>query len=237
MLAATDADSVQRTLRLHATGVAVAVTVGVVVLCSLRVASSSLVVATGVLCLTATVSTMKLGILQGLDQMRHYSLAVFASTAIYAVFTASLVAVDRISVPWCVAAAAAGNAAIAIWPAPGRDVGADLGDPIGYATSLKFGFPTAAGAVAALLLYRLDLIVVSGSGGAPSAGLYAIALAVTELIWIAPTAAAQALVPHAAKASPTIDTARLCRSLMVLMIASAAGVADRRADGRTVGFR
>jgi O-antigen/teichoic acid export membrane protein len=93
---------------------------------------------------------------------------------------------------------------------------------VDYRSAVRFGVPTAAGAVGAMLLYRLDVLLVSLWSGVDSAGLYVVALAYTEIVWIVPTAAAQALVPHAAQADSRIDTGRLCRSVVVLMVVVAA---------------
>ena len=214
-----DVASVRRLLTRHLAGVSVLVVVGVAVTMIYSARTPALVVSVGLLCLSATALTLRLGVLQGLDEMKSYSMAALASTAVFALGLVLLTFINAASVTSFVLAAAAGQAVSALWPP--RRVGRSAStayDRLKYRTALRFGVPTAIGAVSALLLYRLDVLLLSWWSDLSNVGLYSVALAVTEVIWVVPTAAAQAIVPHASKQNPTLDTARLSRVVVLLMV-------------------
>lgn len=216
-----DLSAVRRLLRWQLAGAAFVVTAGVGLTVAIDSEDPTLWAATGLLCVTATAATIRLGVLQGLDEMRGYSVASMLSTVLYAAVLLVLVIADRVSVTEFVLAAALGQTVVVCWPARDRRHLRTSGSTPQYRAAVRFGLPTAAGAVSALLLYRLDVLLVTLWSGVQEAGWYSVALAYTELTWVVPTAAAQALVPHAAKPDPTVDTPRLCRSVVLFMVVAA----------------
>lgn len=190
--------------------------------------SPGLIAATVALCISGAVMTLKLGVLQGCNQMRRYSVAAFASTAIFVVGIAGLAVTGTASVTSFVLAATAGQTVAAAWPVGRRAVtqsSETAAATVGYRRALRFGLPTAAGAVAAMLLYRLDVVLLTWWSDLDSVGLYSVALAVTEVVWVVPTAAAQALIPRASRGAGSFDTAQLSRLVVVFMVATSIAVA------------
>lgn len=213
-----DLPVVKRLLVRHLATVAILVALVALPLWKVSDVDSGIVAATVLLCLTATGSTLKLGILQGLNQMKRYSLAALSSTVVFAAVLCVLVLCGAVSVVSFVCAAAVGQLVTAAWPAPDhRDVPSAPG-LVSYRSAIAFGLPTAMGAVAAMLLYRADLFLVSWWDDIDAVGLYSVALAYTEVIWVIPTAAAQAVVPLAARPDSKLNTPRVSRTVVALML-------------------
>jgi O-antigen/teichoic acid export membrane protein len=68
-------------------------------------------------------------------------------------------------------------------------------------------------------LYRLDVALVALWRSPAEAGLYIVALAVTEVLWVLPNSAAQAIVPRSTSVTSTLDVSRVSRVLVALMAA------------------
>lgn len=207
--------SVRQRLRIQLGLVAALATAGTALLIVASDISVTLLVVAAGMFVASAAATMKLGLLQGLNRMAAYSTAVVSSNAVFVGSLALIVVAGSLTVSGAILCAALGQVTIALWPT-GSDSTAGDSERVSTAEVLRFSIPAGAGAVATALLYRLDVLLVSAWAGAPAAGVYSVALAWTEAVWMVPTAVAQALVPHAAGSDSTLDTATLTRRTVAI---------------------
>jgi O-antigen/teichoic acid export membrane protein len=81
--------------------------------------------------------------------------------------------------------------------------------PATYRAALRFGLPASGGELLTLATFRLDLVLVAAFLSRREVGLYAVALALSELLWVVPDGVAQVLLPHVAGQPGRRDTGRL----------------------------
>lgn len=175
--------------------------------------------ATALLAWTTSGAVLKLGLLQGSDRMRAYGLSMLTGVLFYTVGVVGLALAGRGSVVAFLVAAVAGKAVTAAWRT--RDVRrkgrTSVAVVVAYRDAVSFGATTMLGGLATLALYRLDVALVAWWRSTAEAGVYSVALAVAEVLWVLPNSAAQALLPRASEALPTVDTAKVCRVLVAGM--------------------
>lgn len=188
---------------------------------------------TGGLCVAQTGSSVRLGMLHGLNDLRRYSIAGFAGVVATLAVVAALAVAKSASVETFLIAAIVGQTLVSVWPIESRgrpDTRASSEQhqtqvSLRYVDAIRFGLPTAIGGLVAMLLYRVDVLLVSAFGNEGMAGVYSVSLAVTEIIWVLPTAVAQALLPRSASGGSPHDTARVCRISFAATLAVAVAVA------------
>jgi O-antigen/teichoic acid export membrane protein len=111
-------------------------------------------------------------------------------------------------------------------PEPGRE-------PAGLRSATSFGMKTYASNVLQMLNYRLDLFILSGIAGRIAVGHYAVAVAVTSVLWLLPRALADVLFPRVAALSASeepsdhdqralVETKTLRHTVAIAAVASAA---------------
>ena len=142
---------------------------------------------------------------------------------LYAAGALLCVMFDGATVTTFLLAAAVGKLGVACWPIRSSTTEAS-GSGDSYVEALRFGLPAMFGGIVTLAMYRLDVAYVALWSSTADAGLYSVALAVAEILWILPNAAAQLVIPRAARSTPAEDTAAVCRVLSVSMSVMAIGV-------------
>lgn len=195
--------------------------VGISVLALLAGASLALTGATALLCWATGSAVLRLGLIQGTGRMRAYGAATVVGTAAYAVMAMALAATGHPSVAAFLVAAAVGKMCMALWPVRNQPTGVHCPS---HREAFRFGVPSMLGGIATLAMYRMDVALVAWWGSTSDAGLYSVALAIAEVLWILPNAASQAVLPRAAQAVSALDTAMVCRAVTALMLVAGAGV-------------
>lgn len=90
--------------------------------------------------------------------------------------------------------------------------------------AIRFGLVGEAGTLLQLVVYRLDVLIVTALLGFGALGLYAVAFTLSELLWQVPNAAALVLFPRVAseRGDTAALTARLVRLTSALLLVEAA---------------
>ncbi len=95
--------------------------------------------------------------------------------------------------------------AAAILPLCARSVPRDDCDPAGHGSrlvaALKFGLKTHAANALTFVTYRADVFILNGNVGAAEVGQYAIAVSVTQAVWLLPNALGAVVLPRIAQLS------------------------------------
>jgi O-antigen/teichoic acid export membrane protein len=153
---------------------------------------------------TGAVAFVWLALPNGARAMGVVSFATAAASAVYLAGALVLLAVDRPSVPLVMGLATAGNLvtiAICASYVIGHREGAD--GPIDgvvptWRTGLRFGAAGGAGELVLFGMLRVDFLLVAMFLPAAAVGVYAVATALTELLWVIPDGTAQIALPSAA---------------------------------------
>jgi O-antigen/teichoic acid export membrane protein len=105
-------------------------------------------------------------------------------------------------------------------------------DWAGYRRALAFGAPGGAGELVLLSMLRIDVLVVAAFLPLEAVGLYAVATALTEMLWVVPDGVALVVLPTTARDPLASRT----RALLVptLALTSAAGLVLTLIDGPLV---
>lgn len=159
--------------------------------------------------------------LQGLGRMRSFMSISLAGGTVYLASAATLVVLDHNSVSSVLAGAALGSVSqilLALRTKELRSPRTARQRTSSYAAALRYGLPSSAGVALSFLSYRLDFILVAGVAGQRAAGLYAIAVAISELLLVLPNSMAQVLLPRVALAAKASDTERLVRVALIGML-------------------
>jgi O-antigen/teichoic acid export membrane protein len=185
------------------------------------------VAATVAVATTAAVSLVLLAVPNGLRAMGVVATATVASGVVYVFGTASLLVGDERSVALVLCAAAFGNVvacAIALSWARRAPRGRQLALPTrqAYRGALAFGWPGGAGELVLLAMLRVDVVIVAAFLPLREVGLYAVATALAEVLWIVPDGVAQVVLPTTARSPERAPTARLLRASS--LITAAVGV-------------
>jgi len=199
-------------------------------LCSLAVAgafglaSPVEVSAAALLAFATTWSMLELAVPNGLLRMGAVALITTASGATFLVWMGIGLAFGFSSAAYAVGGAAVAN--LVMVPLARRHRRSlprrDQHLPVAglHRRAVRVGLPAGAGELLTLATFRLDLVLVAALLTRSQAGVYAVALALSELLWVIPDGVAQVLVPHVARQPDGKDTVRL---VVVAGIAMAAG--------------
>ncbi len=85
-----------------------------------------------------------------------------------------------------------------------------------YRSALRTGLPANVGELLSLASFRVDLVVVGALLSREEVGIYAVALALAELLWLVPDGVTKVLLPHVAENHDRRDTGRLVGVTLVL---------------------
>jgi len=172
----------------------------------------------------STAAAVKMGALLGAHSGRRYAGAMTAGAAGYLVGVAGAVVLGYSTVVGMLVAACFGRAIVRSWPMGNLGRG-EAEQQLSLASAYQSELPTMAGAVTTLALYRIDLVVVAALATTTDAGVYSVAIAVTELLWVLPNSAAQALLPRSSTTASNVEnTALICRVVCTVMLLAALGV-------------
>jgi len=187
-------------------------------------------VATVALVLGAALALLEVGFALGRHQLRRYAASNVGWALVHLVGVAFLLVIDRPSVALVIAVVALGRWAawLGLLVARLRDgvppAAADAGSLSDrYRAALRFGRRGAVGELLEFAIARTDVLLVAAFLDLEHAGLYVTAATLTELLWVAPNAIADVLVPHAA--SPDADARRSAQAIRVSVMLLAAGAA------------
>ncbi|GMU78788.1 MAG: hypothetical protein AMXMBFR46_15820 [Acidimicrobiia bacterium] len=172
---------------------------------------------------SAAVSLVLLALPNGLRRMGVVAVATATAATLYAATTVALLALDRPSITLVLLGGTAGNlAAIAIvsWWTVGfgsgarpcaRDANATEVAPErgAYRRALGFGIPAGISELLLFAMLRVDVLIVACVLPMRSVGLYAVAVALTEVLWVVPDGIAQVVLPTTARDPSGSRTIRL----------------------------
>jgi O-antigen/teichoic acid export membrane protein len=165
-------------------------------------------------------------VLQLEHRYRSVAAGVLLATAVHAVLVAVLFVADAISpfrvlvLTWIV------NGLIAIWVlAVGirNRVAAWRPDPVTLREGMVFGLKVHGGAIAFFLLLRVDQVLVQGLAGFRALGLYSLAVAIGEILWLLCEPLALAALPHQARADQAVDRRLAYATARLALVFSVAG--------------
>ena len=211
-------DIVRRITRIHGSVVVLA-TVAVGVLCfglirSIADVGTTPVWLTIALAATAAINLLLLAMPNGLRYMGVVATATVGAAVAYCVIVGGLVAASEPSLSLVLLAAVIGNlVGIGIVLAWGRraprGVGAVDGIAPRYGQALRFGLPAGLGELVLIAMLRIDVLVVAVFLPIRDVGLYAVATALTEVLWIIPDGVAQVVLPTTSRDPEDSRTPRL----------------------------
>ncbi len=157
----------------------------------------------------------------GLQQMRGYAVGHLAASVVYLAGVVALIVFDE-----AVVALVLGAAALGRWVGVGlvysrhRLGRARYWD--GYRKALRFALPAGLGTLFELATYRVDILVLAALSTTTDVGLYSVAVAYSEVLWLIPNAVSHVLVPHAAETPDPQSTARVTRTSVLVTAATGA---------------
>ena len=160
------------------------------------------------LAIAGALAFLVLAIPHGLRAMGIVGLATILGGATYTCITAILLATGTDSVTLVVLGAVAGQLVVAAVAlvygrrALGRIPDGDA--PVRYRGALAFSIPAGAGELVLLAMLRIDVVLVAAFLPVADAGLYAVAIALSEFLWVIPDGIALVVLPtSAADPAPT----------------------------------
>ena len=178
-------------------------------------ASALAVVATIAFATTGAAHLVLLALPNGLRAMGVVAAATIAAGCTYMVGTAGLLAVDVPSVTLVLLAGAVGNlVACCISAGWARRAPGGAGarpDHTRYRHALAFGWAGGAGELVLLAMLRIDVVIVAAFLPLRDVGLYAVATALAEVLWIVPDGIALVVLPTSARRPDRGATVRLLR--------------------------
>jgi enterobacterial common antigen flippase len=190
-------------------------------------ADAAAIAATALVAMTAAVNLMVLAIPNGARAMGVVAAATASGGALYVVGACILLATGRASVTLVLVTATIANlvsAGIALAYARRTAAQHARVEPSGgeYREALAFGIPGGLAELVLLAMLRVDVLLVAAFLPLREVGLYVVAVALTELLWIIPDGVAQVVLPTTARAPGYARTRQLLR--VALGITAVAGV-------------
>lgn len=179
------------------------------------------------LAVTNALQLVILAMPNGLRSMGIVAVALIVAGSVYVVVTAGLLALDERSVSLVLVGVIVGNLLSTLFVL-GRMVHAPRGlEPARrgwteYRQAVRFGLPAGAGELVLLAMLRVDVLIVAAFLPLRDVGLYAVATALAEILWIVPDGVAQVVLPTTARDPSTSPTPRLLRA--TLLCTGAAGL-------------
>jgi O-antigen/teichoic acid export membrane protein len=153
---------------------------------------------------TGAVAFTWLALPNGARAMGVVSIATGTASAVYLSGALVLLALDRPSVPTIMGLAAFGNVVTVVvctvYMLRHRDRFTTVRSEIGptWRRGLRFGVAGGAGELVLLGMLRIDFLLVALFLPAEAVGVYAVATALTELLWVVPDGTAQIALPSVA---------------------------------------
>jgi O-antigen/teichoic acid export membrane protein len=185
------------------------------------------VVVTVVLAATNAVQLVFLALPNGLRAMGIVAVVTVVAALVYVAVGVVLLAADEPSIAAVLAGAALGNIvsiAIALrWLACAPE--GDEPERRGlqeYWSALRFGAPAGAGELVLLAMLRADVLLVAFFLPLRAVGLYAVATALAEVLWIVPDGVAQVVLPTTARQPASSKTPMLLRYTVAATVAAGA---------------
>ena len=164
--------------------------------------------------------------LMGCGRISQRAAVAVAWPWLYAVLVGALYSapgldVAQVAVAWtaCQAVGAAYAIGVSV-----RWVGLGPLDPALLRNSLRFGLRLWAGSLALFLNFRIDQILMGFIAGRATLGIYAVAVNLSEVLLLLPSAVASALAPIIAGAPPSQRVDRTIRAVRPLLLVTGAGV-------------
>lgn len=144
-------------------------------------------------------SMLRLAFLGAWRRMRRVAVAQTAGAATYATIVGALLVVDRPSITAVLAGAVLGTAVVAaatgVRLKPTTRTSADRSR---LASARRFGLPVMVGELLSHATNRADLVVLVAMRGTDAVGIYVVAAALSELLWIVPNGVSQLMLPQVA---------------------------------------
>lgn len=174
-------------------------------------------------------STLELAVPNGLLRMGAVALITTANGMTFLLWMAVGLAAGARSPAFAVLGAAVAN--LTMVPLARRHRRALPADAPGrgpvraaHRRAVRFGLPLGAGELVTLASFRLDLVLVAAFVAPREVGLYAVAVALSELLLVVPDAVALVLLPHACRHSGRTGTARLVAAASAATAVAGAGL-------------
>lgn len=183
-------------------------------------------VATVTLVLATVVNSLVVAVPNGRLRMGTFTGATVAGSLVYLGWTVALLVAGVASVAWVVVGAAAGALVALVWCRDDlRRLPADVAPAGLHREALRFGWFASLGEVLTTASYRLDLFLVALLLDPVAVGLYAVALAVAEVVLFLPDGVALVVMPHATAHPGDRRTTRLISTTVVACGAGALALA------------
>lgn len=164
----------------------------------------------------------------GERDMRRVALSLTSGSGVFALGVAVLVLLDQPSVAWVMITGTVGNLvsmAIAIpsWlclPVLAAEGTPDTGTSTiqQWATAVRLNIGGGLGEVVLMGMLRVDFLILAAFLPVAEVGLYAVATSLTELLWVAPDATAQVVLPLAAEENGADAVPRIFRLTLLVVI-------------------
>jgi len=180
---------------------------------------------TVVVTVAAAINLVVLALPNGMRAMGVVAAATICASAVYVATTAGLLGAGARSITLVLAGTAAGSVMsimVALAWARRAPAGAGVASRgwASYRRALAFGVPGGAGELTLLAMLRVDVLIVAAFLPLRDVGLYAVATALSEVLWIVPDGVAQVVLPTSAR---HVDARRTLRLLRVAFLCTAAG--------------
>lgn len=175
--------------------------------------------AAGLTCTTAW-SMFRLAVLGGWMSMRRVALSQVLGAGAYSTAVWALLLGGAHSVAAVLASAVLSTAVLALTTGVSLR-GGTLADKTSLRRARAYGRPVMTGELISQLTYRADFVVLAAISGSTAVGLYAVAVALSELLWVIPNGVSQLLLPSVA----ADRDAELTRSVLTVTTMAGLGVA------------
>jgi O-antigen/teichoic acid export membrane protein len=179
-------------------------------------ASAFAIAATIAFATTGAAHLVLLALPNGLRAMGVVAASTIAAGCTYLLGAAGLLVVDLPSVALVLVAAAVGNLVAccisAGWARQAPRGGDAPADPARYRHALAFGWAGGVGELVLLAMLRIDVVIVAAFLPLRDVGLYAVATALAEVLWIVPDGIALVVLPTSARRPDRAATMRLLRA-------------------------
>lgn len=147
-----------------------------------------------------TWSMLRLALLGGLGRMKRVAIAQACAAGTYTAWVGALLIVGHPSLTAVLLGATAGTLVLAVVAGasltPSRHPAADHRL---LRSARRFGLPVMVGELFAHATTRADLVVLAAMRGTDAVGVYVVAAALSELLWIVPNGVSQFLLPQVSR--------------------------------------
>jgi O-antigen/teichoic acid export membrane protein len=184
-------------------------------------ADAQMVAVTAALALTGALNLMVLSIPNGARAMGVVATATAGGGLFYVVCAAVLLATDQASVTLVLITTTLANVlsagiGFAYTRRAMRGDAREHHHRRSYREALAFGIPGGVAEVMLLAMLRIDVLLVAAFLPLHDVGLYVVAVALTELLWVVPDGVAQVVLPTTARTPSATRTRRLLRLTLCL---------------------